>query len=423
MSSSGASSIPLGIARVFKPLLAPARYKGAWGGRGSGKSHFFGELLVATALRRRGLRAVCIREVQKTLKQSAKRLIEDKIKRMGVEDSFRALDTEIRTPGGGLVLFQGMQDHTAESIKSLEGFDIAWIEEGQTMSARSLEMLRPTLRAEGSEIWASWNPRNAADPLDKLLRGLSPPPGAIVVKANWSDNPFFPSVLETERLHDLKSNPDRYAHIWEGEYEPAAIGAIWDRANFHANRRNAPPELKRVVVAVDPATSSEDTANEHGIVVCGLGVDGRGYVIDDLSAHGTPRQWADRAIAAYDRYEANAVIVEVNQGGDMVKHTLQSVRTSLPVLEVRASRGKHVRAEPISSLYSLNRISHCGTFTELENQMCLMTAGGYQGTGSPDRLDAAVWGFTHLFPQIAAGPAKPAPARHHEHAGGAGWMG
>ncbi len=200
---------------VFEPLLKPARYKGAYGGRGSGKSHFFGEQLVEDCLAEPGLSgqgmlAVCIREVQKTLAQSSKRLIEDKIAAMGAQRLFRIFTDKIETPGGGLIVFTGMQDHNAESIKSLEGFRRAWIEEAQNLSHRSLALLRPTIRAEGSEIWASWNARRKSDAIDDFLRAKKPP-GAVVVKANWRDNPFFPAVLEEERRLDLRLYPDRYA--------------------------------------------------------------------------------------------------------------------------------------------------------------------------------------------------------------------
>lgn len=172
--------------------------------------------------------AVCIREVQKTLAQSSKRLIESKIKAMGVSSLFEVLDDRIKTPGNGLIIFQGMQDHTAESIKSLEGFKRAWVEEAQTLSNRSLTLLRPTIRAEGSEIWASWNARRKSDAIDDFLRGKKPA-GAVVVKANWRDNPFFPAVLEDERKLDLELYPDRYEHIWEGEYAKALEGAYFAR--------------------------------------------------------------------------------------------------------------------------------------------------------------------------------------------------
>jgi len=388
--------------RVFTPFLSPKRYKAAFGGRGSGKSHFFAEEIVDAAVRRKGLRVVCVREVQKSLKESAKRLIEDKITAHGVWPMFggKPRNDHIITPGGGVILFQGMQDHTADSIKSLEGFDVAWVEEAQTLSDLSLEFLRPTIRKPGSELWFSWNPRSAMDAVDQFFRGLQPPDNATIVKVNYSDNPFFPGELEAERLHDKATKRDRYAHIWLGEYEPMAIGAIWDRQTIHAGRRRELPELNRIVVSVDPAVSAEAGSDEHGIVVCALGEDQRGYVLDDVSLKGTPKQWAERAIATYDRWEADAIIVERNQGGDMVKHTLMSVRPDVPIIEVVATRGKHVRAEPVAALYSLGRISHVGTFPKLEDQMCQMTAAGYEGNGSPDHCDALVWGFTELMPSM-----------------------
>lgn len=222
------STLKREVARVYRPLLHPARYKGAYGGRGSGKSHFFAEQIVVESIANPGLRSVCIREVQKTLAQSAKRLIEDKIAALNVGHLFDIYIDRIETPGGGLITFAGMQDHTAESIKSLEGVGRAWIEEAQTLSSRSLALLRPTIRAESSEIWASWNPTRKTDAIDVFLRGEDLP-GAIVVKANWRDNPWFPGVLEDERKLDLERYPDRYDHIWEGGYAKVLEGAYYAR--------------------------------------------------------------------------------------------------------------------------------------------------------------------------------------------------
>jgi phage terminase large subunit len=199
-------------ARVFAPLLKPSRYKGAWGGRGSGKSHYMAGAVVEHCLLNPGSRVVCIREVQRSLAQSAKRLVEDRIQALGVGHEFRVLYDRIETPGGGLIIFQGMADQTAESIKSLEGYDIAWVEEAQTITNRSLALLRPTIRADGSEIWFSWNPRRKSDAVDQFLR-VERPDNAIVVKANWRDNPWFPAVLEEERQTDLRLYPDRYDHM------------------------------------------------------------------------------------------------------------------------------------------------------------------------------------------------------------------
>ena len=243
------SKLTIETAKVFEPLLAPSRYKGAHGGRGSGKSHFFAETLVEDAIRFPGLRAVCIREVQKSLAESAKRLIEDKIQTLGVGSLFNPLKTEIGTPGGGVILFQGMQDHTAESIKSLEGMDRAWVEEAQTISDRSWRMLRPTIRKPGSEILASWNARLKTDPVDKFFRGpqAASDPGIRVVQANWRDNPWFPKELEEERLRDQRNDPEAYPHVWEGDYIQILAGAYYAEA-----LRQAEQEGRIGFVPIDP---------------------------------------------------------------------------------------------------------------------------------------------------------------------------
>jgi phage terminase large subunit len=220
------SILKINTARIFEPLLHPARYKAIHGGRGSGKSNFFGELLVETCQAERGTLAVCIREAQRTLAQSSKRLIEAKIASLGLGRGFRLFSDKIETPGDGIIIFRGMQDHTADSIKSLEGFRIAWIDEAQNLSARSLSLLRPTIRAARSELWASWNPRRRSDPIDDFLRARKPA-GAIVVNANWRDNPWFPDVLEQERRLDLSLYPERYDHVWEGDYARAFEGAYF----------------------------------------------------------------------------------------------------------------------------------------------------------------------------------------------------
>lgn len=179
-----------------------------------------------------GLRAVCIREVLKDLKDSAKLLIEDKLSEFGLgeSDGFRVFTDRIETPGDGLIIFKGMQDYTAESVKSLERFKRAWWEEAQTARERSLNMLRPTIREEGSELWFSWNPRKKDDPVDKMLRQGEPPTGSTVVKANWQDNPWWPSVLEQERLDFMRSSPDQYDHVYEGGYRRMTEGAYYASA-------------------------------------------------------------------------------------------------------------------------------------------------------------------------------------------------
>jgi phage terminase large subunit len=235
------SALHIPTAEVFKPLYQPSRYKGAWGGRGSGKSHDRAGALVDDSLYERGLLSVCIREVQKSLKDSAKRLIEAKLVdfRLGEADGFKVYSDCIQTPGDGIIIFQGMQDHTAESIKSLEGFKRAWVEEAQTLSSRSLQLLRPTIRTPGSELWFTWNRRLKSDPVDIMFLGGKLPTNAIVVRANWDGNPWFPAELEQERLDCLRDEPDQYDHIWEGGYVSVAAGAYFAKQLAEAKRRIA----------------------------------------------------------------------------------------------------------------------------------------------------------------------------------------
>lgn len=212
---------------VFLPLLKPSRYKGIYGGRGGAKSHAFADLLIDDCFTHPGLRAVCVREYQVSLEQSVKRLLEDKIKAYGLEREFRMLASHIETPGDGIVIFQGMQSHTAESIKSLEGYHRAWVEEAQNLSDRSLTLLRPTIREQGSELWFSWNPRDPKDPVDKLLRSTPLPPDAVVIETSWRDNPFFPDVLRAEMEWDRARDPDKYQHVWMGGYETRSEARVF----------------------------------------------------------------------------------------------------------------------------------------------------------------------------------------------------
>ena len=208
------------------------RYKGAWGGRSSGKSHEFAGAIVEAMVADPDCAVVCVREIQKSLALSAKKLIETKIEAYGLGHLFEVLKTEIRRIGGkGICIFVGMQDHTADSVKSLEGFDIAWIEEAQSLSQRSLDLLRPTIRKEGSQIWATWNPRRRGDPIERLLRGSTKRKDAIVVRANYTDNPFLPNTMRLEAQDAKETDPDGFGHTWLGEYESlgskVVIPAAW----------------------------------------------------------------------------------------------------------------------------------------------------------------------------------------------------
>ncbi|MDD4971841.1 MAG: PBSX family phage terminase large subunit [Paludibacter sp.] len=229
------------VPRKLKPLLYPKRYKGLYGGRGGAKSHFFAEQVVLQAYMKT-MRIVCIREVQNSIKDSVKQLLVDKIEKYKLHQFFEILESEIRGINGSIIVFKGMQSYNASNIKSLEGFDIAWVEEAQTLSQHSLDLLRPTIRKEDksagteSELWFSWNPRYKTDAVDKFFR-KSPPDDAISIMVNWYDNPWFPDVLRKEMLHDFDVDADKAEHIWNGAYG-ASQGAILARWVGNAEREN-----------------------------------------------------------------------------------------------------------------------------------------------------------------------------------------
>jgi len=220
--------------RWLVPFLSASRYKAAYGGRASGKSHAFAEMLIERCVIKK-TRAVCIREVQNSLKESVKQLLVDKIAKFALGDVFEVLESEIRGPNGSLIIFRGMQAYNAETIKSLEGYDIAWVEEAQTLSATSLRMLRPTIRAPGSELWFTWNPRNDTDAVDDFFRGSAPPANAIIQRVNYNDNPYLPDEMAQEMADDRKRDPEMATHVWDGGYEIVTEGAYYATLLAHAD--------------------------------------------------------------------------------------------------------------------------------------------------------------------------------------------
>ncbi len=252
--------------------------------------------------------------------------------------------------------------------------------------------------------------------------------GIVVTRGSTYDNranlapQFFRSIVkqyEGTRLGRQELN---------AEMLEDAPGALWTRAMLDAGRvtADALPKMHRIVVAIDPAAKASteaDKTSETGIVVAGLGEDGRGYVLADLTCRLSPAGWARKAVAAFDHYAANAIVVEINQGGAMVEAVIRAERAGLPLRQVRASTGKTVRAEPIAALYEQGRVSHAGMFPALEDQMVLFTPFGIEGDGAADRVDALVWALSDLFARMTRGNAA-AGVNWREGAGmmDDGWM-
>jgi phage terminase large subunit len=206
-------------------LFRPAPYKVAHGGRGSGKSWGFARALLIQGAQK-PLRILCAREIQKSIDESVHTLLKDQISELGLEDFYEVLAYEIRGKNGTTFDYAGLAQHTVTSIKSFEGVDICWVEEAQAVSKKSWDVLRPTIRKPGSEIWITFNPELESDVTYQMFVA-NPPTGAVVVQMNYMDNPWFTDKLEQERLDCMRTQPKDYANIWEGKCKPAVAGAIY----------------------------------------------------------------------------------------------------------------------------------------------------------------------------------------------------
>jgi phage terminase large subunit len=262
-------------------LFEPHRLKVSYGGRGSGKSWSYARALLIQAANK-PLRVLCAREIQRSIRQSVHQLLTDQIQALGLGQFYEVLDSEIRGVNGSLFVFTGLANNTVESIKSYEGVDRVWCEEAQTISKKSWDILIPTIRKPDSEIWVSFNPNIDTD--DTYQRFIvDPPENAKVVKVNYMDNPWFPEVLEIERQHSEKTNPD-YANIWLGECKAAVDGAIYSNEIREAQEAgritNVPydPMLK-VHVVMDLGWN-----DSMSVILCQKGVSDLriiGYIEDD----------------------------------------------------------------------------------------------------------------------------------------------
>ena len=286
----------------------------------------------------------------------------------------------------------------------------------------------------------------------KMFYDCNPPS-----KAHWIYQMFYRGMdPDTKRaLHD----PENYAHLTMnptdnaanlpadyiasleslgvrmrnrfllGQYGDAAAGALWSEEVIESWRESTLPQMVRVVVAVDPSgAADEDNAHndEIGIVVCGLGVDGCAYVLEDCTVKAGPKTWGSVAVTAYDRHAADKIVGETNYGGDMVRFVVQTAKPNVPFRKITATRGKHVRAEPIAALTEQGKIRFGGTFQRLEEELCAFTTHGYTGTDSPNRADAMIFALAELFPGIVAEREEKKPPRQPMMLNGSGlaqrWM-
>jgi hypothetical protein len=388
-------------------LLGASRYKIIHGGRGSAKSWSVGRALLLRGAQK-PLRILCAREFQNSLAESVHRLLAEQVEELGLSGFYTVRKTSVIGANGTAFVFAGLRHHISK-IKSFEGADIVWVEEGQTVSKHSFDVLIPTIRKPGSEIWVTFNPDLEED--DAWQRFVVwPLAGSVVQQMNWRDNPWFPAELRAEKDHLKRRDRDAYENVWEGRCRSHVTGALWTKEIFEANRQAGPetePQrqtllatLKRVVIAVDPsgcAGESDQRSDEIGIVAAGVGHDGIGRILEDATGRYAPDGWAQKTLELFDRWKADRIVAEKNFGGAMVESTIRTGRRSAPVKLLNASRGKVQRAEPVAALYAQGKVRHVGYFAGLERQYCQFSTGGYVGARSPDRADAAIWGLSELM--------------------------
>ncbi len=229
----------------------------------------------------------------------------------------------------------------------------------------------------------------------RLVRKLIADPGTHVTRESTFANAVNLAASQVAKLRERYEGTRIGRQELHGEVLDDVPGALWNRDVIDSARVKAAPELRRVVVAIDPAVTSSEDSDETGIVVAGVSVERQGYVVADRSCRLSPDGWARRAVAAYREFKADRIVAEVNNGGDLVERVIRTVDAHVPYRAVHASRGKRVRAEPVAALYEQGKVHHVSGFSELEDQMCTFLPEG--NDGSPDRVDALVWALSDLM--------------------------
>lgn len=410
----------------YKPLWSgDYRYAIISGGRGSGKS-YAGQCFARDLTYESGHKILSTRYTLTSAKKSVIPEFASKL-RLGkspwhsglMEDDFALVDsTYTNTQSNSELFFSGIKTSSGNqtaNLKSIEGLTTWLMEEAEELvddgtetEACTFDKIDDSIRTKGARLRTvlTWNPTDEESfiykrffkerGVDITFNGIKD--DVLYIYTTYKDN--LDNLNETfiakaERVK--RTNIDRYNHIYLGIPIKENANALWKRRTMiDPFRVDKAPELKRIVIGVDPAVTSTGHQDETGIVAAGLGYDGEYYVIDDATALYTPAEWGKATVGAYKRHQADRIIPEVNNGGDLVLMNITNVDKSLEhkVKAVRATRGKTIRAEPISALYEEGKVHHVGRFSEMESEMCSFTGG--TADDSPNRLDALVWALTEL---------------------------
>ena len=418
---------------VRKVFATAAKYLLVYGGSRSGKTFFIIYAIITRMIKSPGSRHVVFRQDGVDAKQSIGNETVPAVIALAYPDlelKWRDKDGYFEAPNGSQLWLAGLKDK--ERLDKVLGKEYAtiYLNEASQITLEAFTTVLTRLAQSVTQVdgrrlalkcYVDLNPTVAAHWTYQMwVMGIHPDGGfEIPDKENYAHITVNPvdnaDNLPADYIESLRNMPERQRRrFFEGRFTADDDNALWRRAYI---KIDTPPEMKRVVVAVDPATTNNVGSDETGLIVCGLGSDNRGYVLADESGKFRPEQWARRAVSLYDTYDADAIVAEVNQGGDMVESMIRMAAKTrtIPVRKVTATRAKQVRAEPIAGDYEQGKIRHAEAFPTLEDQMCAFTIGfdrkaqGY----SPDRVDALVWGFTDLMPRTTRKKTfthVPAPA-------------
>lgn len=389
------------IPSIYKPIFTDDyTFLTFYGGRGGSKTESVAQSLVLISTQKK-VRILCLRESQNSIAESVKAVLEKWIEKLGLSEQFVITATSIRCINGSEFLFSGLKSHSAINLKSITDVNYTWLEEAESFSKKSWQLLVPSVtRTPNAKIISTFNPNRDDDIIYQTFVAKTPPKRSYVRKINCFENPFFKgSQLEQIMLDDKERlPPEEFAHIWEGELVRYTEGSIFKESNLTPKDLDV-KVFTKIVIACDPATTDRNTSNEYGIVVLGKLEDGTVGVLDDFSGNMSPHEFANSVALAKNVYNTNNVVVEVNNGGDFIKALLLENDSFLNVKEVRAGTDKLHRALPVANLFATRKIFFNRKFEKLERQMRLMTDRGFIGSRgeSPDRLDAMVWGVYELF--------------------------
>jgi predicted phage terminase large subunit-like protein len=401
-------------------LTSPARYALLVGGSRSGKTFLLCRAVVLRALKGPNSRHLIARKAFNAVKTSIWSDTMPKVLRLcfpGLNVKTNKADYFWEFDNGSQIWIGGLDEkERTEKILGTE-YSTVYLNEASQIGWSSVEMIKTRLAQVAPPLMqkmyvdcnppltSHWTHRIFVEKRDPDTRQrFENPDDYVWIRINPEDNKAH---LTSEFLSDLtrmgvRARKRFYAGEWGSETE----NALWTLEGIEKHRRKAHPDLQRIVIGVDPSGTKgdDDVRSDHvGIVVVGLGVDGDAYVLEDLTAQISPREWGRRVVSAFDRHSADLIVAEINFGGAMVEEIVRSAASEMKVnihyREVHASRGKVIRAEPISVLYERGKVHHVGEiFPELEDQMCNFTTQGFMGDRSPDRADALIWALSELFP-------------------------